>query len=330
MLPITHSVVDARPLGVEIQKRFALAEPAQCELLTRGMNDVYLVRAGGVQYAARVWRANKYTDDHVTFELEFLAHLLAAGVPVVAPIPLENGALFFAVEAPEGPRQVCLFPWAEGVPFTKAPTPAVAHVIGATMARLHNAAETFQPPAPRPINFSVGIGRSFPAVAERLAHRPRDVDFLRAAADAITSALDAAYARGAPCGAIHGDIHGGNVFVASDSSIAVLDFDTCGEAHLGHDLTSFTWANSFFRLDPSVQGLDEAIDDHYLAGYGSVRPLSDTDLADLPLFVASKEFSFLCGMSAIMNVVGHMSLNESRLDWLVDSVRRNTAAAHLV
>ena len=203
MLPITHSVVDARPLGVEIQKHFALTEPTQCELLTRGMNDVYLVRSEGVRYAARVWRANKFTDDHVVFELEFLAHLERAGVSVIAAIPMADGAFFFTVKAPEGRRQVCLFQWAEGAPFTKSPTAAGAHEIGATMARIHDAAESFTPPAPRPIRFTENIKRSFPAVAKRLGHRPSDVDFLSAASQSITDAdaADAAYARGVPCGA---------------------------------------------------------------------------------------------------------------------------------
>jgi Ser/Thr protein kinase RdoA (MazF antagonist) len=329
MLPIVHSVVDALALGGEIQRRFALAEPTHCELLTRGMNDVYLVRADRVRYAARVWRANKYSDDHVAYELAFLAHLKGAGVPVVAALPLADGSLYFAVQAAEGPRQVCLFPWAEGVPFTKVPTPAVAHKIGATMARIHDAAETFQPPAPRPIDFSKNIERNFPAVAARLAHRPRDVDFLRTAGEAIISALDAAYTRGVPCGPIHGDIHARNVFVAPDGTIAVLDFDTCGDAHLGHDLTSFTWASRFISLDPSIAGLDDAISDRFLEGYDSVRALSATERADLPLFTAVKEFSFICGMSAIMNLVGHMALTESRLDWLIASVRRNAKAAGL-
>ena len=330
MLPITHSVVDARPLGVEIQKHFALAEPTHCELLTRGMNDVYFVRANGVRYAARIWRASRLTGDHVAFELEFLAHLQRAGVPVIAAIPMVDGGFFFTVEAADGPRQVCLFEWAEGAPFTKAPTAAGAHEIGATMARIHDAAESFTPPAPRPIKFTENIKRSFPAVAKRLAHRPHEVDFLRAASQAITDAAVAAYERRVPCGAIHGDIHARNVFVAQDQSIAVLDFDTCGEAHLAHDLTSFIWANAFISLDPSIRGLNDEINDRFIAGYDSVRPLSDTERGDLPLFIALKEFSFLCGMCAVVNVVGHVSLTESRLDWLIDSVRRNTAAAHLL
>lgn len=44
-LPITHSVLHAKALGERIKDHYGLAEPFRCELLTRGMNDVYLVRS---------------------------------------------------------------------------------------------------------------------------------------------------------------------------------------------------------------------------------------------------------------------------------------------
>ena len=46
-----HSVLDAAAVASEVDRRFALDGPAYCELLHRGMNDVYLVRTPRDRFA---------------------------------------------------------------------------------------------------------------------------------------------------------------------------------------------------------------------------------------------------------------------------------------
>ncbi|MCH8111380.1 MAG: phosphotransferase [Proteobacteria bacterium] len=327
MIPIVHSVVDAAALGEHIRRRWKLPLPLHCELITRGMNDVYLVRTAVQQYAARVWRADKSSEMKVLFELEYLRHLAAGGVPVVAPLPDSDGALFFSVEVPEGSRPVCLFEWAEGVPFSKVPSPDVARRIGAVVAQLHTVSQSFEPPVGRPIDFPGSIRRNYPALAQRLVGRPGDLAFYSRAGEAIAEALEQAYSGGIPFGPIHGDVHVHNVFVTKEGELTILDFDTCGEAHLAHDLMSFVWANEYISIN--VDGLGPDISEAFLAGYEEVRPLSERERAFLPLAKAAKEFSYMCGMSAGVNVVGHMSMGPDKFDWFARSVRKHVAAAGL-
>lgn len=330
VIPIVHSVVDANILGQRIKARWRLAEPFRCELITRGMNDVYLVKSGDRKFAARVWRADRQTKDTVTWELDFLRHLTDKGIPVIAGVPDAGGALSFSVMAPEGTRHVCLFDWAHGKQYAADPKPALAHRIGATIARLHLAGRDFAPKSKRPIDFSGSeIRAKFPALARRLDDLPEERAFYAEACEAVASRLDEVYAQGVPYGPIHGDVHAKNVFVTDDGHFTILDFDTCGEAHLMHDAMSFVWANSYLALNPANRGLTERVSDEFLAGYQEVRPLEPFERACLPLFLASKEISYMCAISELLNRVGYGSFQPELFDWFAQSVRKHLAAAKL-
>jgi Ser/Thr protein kinase RdoA (MazF antagonist) len=72
----------------------------------------------------------------------FLAYLDAVGVPVAAPVPARDGALFTSALLPEGSRPAVLFRLIEG----RSPKPDVAidaRAQGVTLARIHAAAEDY-------------------------------------------------------------------------------------------------------------------------------------------------------------------------------------------
>jgi len=328
MFPIRHSVVDNEALGEEIRQRWDLPAPFRCELITRGMNDVYLIKSGNTRFAARVWRADKHTADNVTWELEYLAHLKKKGIPVIAALPDTKGDLSFGVDAPEGIRRVCLFEWAEGDQFYANPSEPMARRIGASIAQVHLAGADFKGKTDRPIDFPGEIRRKFPALVARLDERPDDIAFYEKIAAVVPGKLEEAYAAGVPYGPIHGDVHIRNVFVTSDDNFTILDFDTCGEAHLMHDCMSLAWANSYF-LSKGDKRITPALTDAFMQGYEETRPIGDFERSCLPLFTVSKEFSYMCGMSEGVNVVGHMTFGPSHFDWFAQSVRRHVEEAHL-
>lgn len=77
-IPAVHTILDAKPLGVEIRRRWQLPDPFHCELFVRGMNDVYLVKTAdkisrsGVGAPIASWRRIK--------------NWTASGCPGVSPI----------------------------------------------------------------------------------------------------------------------------------------------------------------------------------------------------------------------------------------------------
>ncbi len=326
-----HSVVDGAQLGAEIKRRWGLDAPFQCDLLARGMNDVYIVRSGSDRYAARVWRADTQTADRVRWELEFLRHLKAAGIPVIEALPDRRGALSFSVTAPEGVRHVCLFEWAEGRDFAAVPTPELSYRVGRAVGEMNLAGRDFAQPCARPIDFPTEqIRDKLPALMARLFGRYEDQRFYTGLCEKIASGLDAAYATGVPRGPIHGDVHALNIFVRDDGSFSLVDFDTCGEAHLAHDIVSFTWANAIFHDNRAMKGLTPEVNDAYMEGYEAVRPLAPFERDCMPLFMAAKEFSNMTGMAFAGQFVGHLSFNERVFDWYAGSVRRHAEEAGLI
>ena len=322
VMPIVHSILDAQALGPAIAKHFEL-EGVHCELLTRGMNDVYLVRANGVKYAARVWRSNWRSENDVRYELEFLGHLKARGIAVPGPHPSPGERDYFVVEAPEGARCVALFEWIDGKAYGGRPDPALAPAVGAAVAEMHLAARDFAATVGRPIHRAESFGSALPAVERLAAHRPDDVALYRKVRDGIRGALAAIGEDDVAIGPTHGDMHAFNVFIGLGGDITLLDFDGCGHGYWAHELVSFCWAAEKSQLgQPVIDG--------YLAGYESVRPLGGRERELLPLFLAAKEFGYLCGFAANVDAIGHVAFRWPGLDWFAQSVQRNAAAAGLI
>ena len=322
-MPIIHSVIDAGAIGEEIATHFDLPGSVHCELLTRGMNDVYLVRSGDQKYASRVWRHGFRDEADVAYELAFLDHLKRADLPVVPALRTKGGAFHVPVEAPEGARYVALFEWAEGGPYGANPDAGGARRVGGIIAQIHLAGADFKPAAPRFVDRSGAFARELPELLRMVAHRPEDCDYYPRAVAAVEEALAPVDAAAAAFGPGHGDFHLYNAFVAEDGHTVILDFDNCGEDHYVQELMSFAWANHYV-------GVGQDITQAFIDGYSAVRPLGSAEVALLPTFLAAKELRFLCGFAANVNAVGHTPLLNPNLDWFAENVRKHVANAGLM
>jgi Ser/Thr protein kinase RdoA (MazF antagonist) len=319
VLPIAHAILDSPALRDRIVEAFDLPQPVQCELLTRGMNDVYLIRSGGAQYASRVWRSGFRNEADVDYETRFLKFLDEAGIPVPAPISTRDGALYIPLNAPEGPRYLSLFQWAPGNPFADDLNPAMANRLGAMFGRMHLVAKDFAPPTVRSIDSGGQLRDGFPALQRMVAHRDGDDAWYAQAVEAAAGALESLPETVAPQGPSHGDFHIYNAFIEKDD-IVLLDFDNCGVDHWAAELNSFIWANHY------IGKVDETINEAFLAGYESERPLSNEEREMMPLFYAAKELRFLIGFAANVNAVGHTPLLNPDLDWFGERTRRHIGA----
>ena len=322
-MPIIHSVLDAAAVGDKIAAHFELPGPVHCELLTRGMNDVYLLRSGGRRYASRIWRHGFRDEAKVAYELAFLDHLKRACLPVVAALRTRDGGFHVPVRAPEGGRYLALFEWAEGAPYGADPDAGGARSIGAIIAQIHLAGADFKPAEPRFVDRSGAFASELPDLLRMVAHRPEDIDYYPQAVAAIEEALAPVDAAGAAFGPGHGDFHLYNAFVAESGETVILDFDNCGEDHYVQELMSFAWANHYV-------GVGKDITQAFIDGYNAVRPLSGAEVDLLPAFLAAKELRFLCGFAANVNAVGHTPLLNPNLDWFAKNVRKHVANAGLM
>lgn len=323
-LPIVHSILDAPALGRVIQQHWNLADPFHCELLTRGMNDVYLVRSGKERFAARAWRTSGFGEGNVDYELEFLTFLDHEGVPVAPPIRARDGSLSTVVQAPEGPRPVAVFRWVNGGPLHDYPNPVpYARRLGEMFARFHMASHRFRPQPTRYADYAGKIRRGWKNVRRLCAHRPDDLKFYENAIDLVSSNLAKLDRTVLPWGHTHGDIHAHNALIDEHGFMVIMDFDSGGEDFFGQDLVSLVWAGrkNGFPL-PAIQA--------FLDGYDSLRSRTAEERAREPLFMAGKELRYFCGFAGAVNAIGHKPFRYPGLDWFAASVRKHVAAAGLL
>jgi Ser/Thr protein kinase RdoA (MazF antagonist) len=323
MFPVSHSILDASALAREAATRYDIPAPAHCELVSRGTNDIYELHTAGARFSIRVARANWRTDENLAHQHALAIHLAAHAIPVAAPLRAHDGSTIFRVEAPEGTRPIALFPWLPGVVLAEVLDEDRATTFGALVGRMHEAVGSFRPDWAHPID-DIGIIRARLALLqEMIAHRNGEAAFyesiVSSTAEAFANIDGAQVARGF----IHGDVHLENAIVSNDGTIALIDFDNCGEDFLAKELASFTWRNTYI-------GLSESINEAFRVGYENVRPLSPEEAQLAPLFELMRNLFILTGHAANVNKAGRTVGIVHDLDTFVGLTRRYAGAAGLL
>jgi Ser/Thr protein kinase RdoA (MazF antagonist) len=297
IFPVIHSTLDPVALTREVESRYPLNGPVRCQLISRANNDFYEVSADGKRYALRVSKADFRSRDDYAFEASYVRHLYNKGCKVPAPVPAKDGRLFFEVEAPEGTRAISLMHWLDGAAFTKSLTAADASEMGGALAYLHEAGLDFEPDTARTINTSDILDERMPALLAMLESDPDHRDFYVYAAKKVQGALRGLNPDTVRCGPVHGDYQFANVLKTQEGSISILDFDTCGIGYCAEDLFTFIW-----RSDMEIQ--DEQINEAFLSGYESVRPLKPVEKALYPTFRVARDLVMSSSFAILINRVG--------------------------
>lgn len=262
-----------------VTARYALPAPLSCRMLNRGFNDIYLiVTETGERYVFRLshHRARGVAD--VRTETDFISHLARSGVPVADPVQTRDGPLFARGSSPEGVREGVLFRALKGRTPDMGST-ADARANGATLAMLHNAAESHR--AVEPL---------YQLDLDHLLRRPmaRFQEFQSAIGAEVNAGLESIVARTVErietsknltwthC---HGDCHGFNARIGEDGRAAFFDFDDGGPGYLAYDLSVFLWAKVSFGR--TLHAMWHA----FVDGYRTVRPITPEDFEAAHAFV---------------------------------------------
>lgn len=311
---VAHSVLDAHALAREVAARYDLPEGVRASLLFRGMNDVYVITAGGHRWALRVWRGTWRGLDEVENELSFLNFLRSRDFPASFPVPLRDGSWYFTLQAPEALRAVALYEWAPGVKVFDRHTPETAAEVGRLLARMHVLGRDYVPA--HPIDLSRGhLMEHLPDLLELVADRGTEARDYAVFAPKVQAVLDDLGQYDLPVGACHGDLHPSNAHVDEDGRITVLDFDGCGSGYLLKDIANYVFGSDFYGFPPE---LGQA----FVAGYNEVRPMTADETRLLDFFVFVKTFQLAAGISHNVNSVGRASLRFRGLDWFAAQVRK--------
>jgi len=186
--------------------------------------------------------------------------------------------LFVRGWSPEGVREGVLFRALEGrTPDPKSIQDARAN--GATLAMLHNAAQSHR--AAQPL---------YRLDLDHLLRRPlaRVQQFQETiGADPITGLENVAGRTAARIEAFdgltwthcHGDCHGFNARITDAGDAAFFDFDDGGPGYLAYDLSVFLWAKVSFGRNL------HAMWDAFVDGYRKIRPIAAADFEAAHVFV---------------------------------------------
>jgi Ser/Thr protein kinase RdoA (MazF antagonist) len=281
-------------------------EGAPCTFVAGRENQVFRVTTKAGDFALRIKRPGYRDEAELLSELNWLQAMERAGLHVPRPLPSRAGRLLEKI----GALHVDMVSWLPGKPLGKSRQPleladrcGTFFTIGAAMARLHAACDSWQ----RPDGFKRchwhldGLLGEAP-VWDRFwdnptlpdATRTLFVRFRSQARDRLTGlapALD--------YGLIHADLVRENLLLDGDR-IALIDFDDGGFGFRAFDMATVLLKN---RAEPDYADLRAAL----IEGYGSVRSL---DLADLDLFIALRALTYVGWIITRMDEPGGRERNE--------------------
>ena len=309
---VSYSTLATEALSVWLETGYRIGAVAACRLLHRGLNDSYLVETAGGRYVLRVYRSGWRSPDEIAYEIAALEHLGAKGIALALPVSRRDGAVVDWLAAPEGSRAAVLFTHAPGRELDGSTEDSRRY--GRAVASVHRATDDFEPGYAR---FSLDLGHlltePMAAIRPFLCHRPADLDFLETFTSALARRIAALPAGQMDRGFCHGDFHGDNAYI-DERAVTLFDFDCCGPGWRAYDIAVFRWR---WGDDEKGNGRWAA----FLEGYRSLRPISETDLAAVPLFVAARAI-WLRGLHAANTANwGRSWLNDAYWDRLLKGLR---------
>lgn len=320
VFPVSQSVLDADALANELKERYGLTGEVKCRLISRGMNDIYRIEHAHGPHALKVARTGKSTDDEFAYEQDYILHLAQQGLTVPTPVATREGAFFFAVDAPEGHRQIVLMAWLEGEPYPGVINKEDAARLGQFLAHMHTAAVDFETAHKKAVATDTKIQSRLHFLLELVKDRPGDADFLEHAAAAAVDRFQSLKAEGIASGPCHGDLQNANVMKRADGSFAVFDFSDCGTDVLAKDIAAFYWRNDF-------EGLRQDINDAFVSGYDEVRPLTPDEREAQPLFRVLRHLLITSTMAQHINRVGPVRGFDKDIGVYMEMIRTYCVAA---
>jgi len=275
-------------------------EDAEIDLIKYRENAVFDVSSGDLRAALRLHRHGYHTDAALRSEMQWMNALSESGIRVPMLIPTAEGEPFTHTSADDLPgiMQADLFEWIDGRQLGSieegvadaGEAARVFGVLGELAARVHNQAVSW--------NFPVGFTRHawdeeglagenpvWGRFWEIEAATDEQRALLSRARDRLYDDLSALPKSPGKYSMIHADFVAENILV-DDDGLRLIDFDDAG---FGWHLFELVTALIFLRGESYFDAAETALID----GYTKYRPLTDEDLALLPLFYLARGTTYV-------------------------------------
>ncbi|CAA2142632.1 homoserine kinase [Hyphomicrobium sp. ghe19] len=214
------------------------------------------------------------------FFLGLMEHLSAAGVTCPLPVRDKSGRVLNELAG----RQAALITFLEGV-WPKRPKVVHALELGTALARMHIAGEGF------PLKRANALGvAGWRPLFDKFSSRTEDIcDGLHDLIADELRYLERSWPKDLPQGVIHADLFPDNVFFVEDALSGIIDFYfACNDA-FAYDIAVCLNAWCFDAKSQYEPEKGAAL----LAGYDSVRPLTDAERAAMPVLARGAAMRFL-------------------------------------
>lgn len=280
-IAIIKSLIHPQTINTFIRKNYVLEEPVNCTILNTGVNDIYLIETKNKKFIVRLSgtiKSSMMSSNEFLFELEWLDFLNYHHLPVSYPIRRIDGTLFGIMQAPEGPRFITLFSFAEG---TEDLNEKQAFILGKNLAHIHAISDYYETDLPRQ-NLGIDELIKYPVqkikshLGEGYKEQFATLDNFAVRIEQKILSLDL---YSGSYGIIAGDVHGYNQHFTSDNKLTLFDFEFCAYGYRLYDIATFKWSRGSDNLP---------LWNAFLQGYQSVWPLSDAEIEVTDVFVEAR------------------------------------------
>ncbi|WP_017963119.1 homoserine kinase [Rhizobium leguminosarum] len=242
-------------------------------------NSNFLLHTSKVPLILTLYEKRVEKSD-LPFFLGLMQHLAARGLSCPLPLPRRDGALLGSLSG----RPAALISFLEGM-WLRKPEAKHCREVGRALAEMHVAGDDFQLKRANALSID-GWRRLW----EKSEARAGEVEpGLQAEIRSELDFLSAAWPSGLPAGVIHADLFPDNVFFLGDQLSGLIDFYFACNDLLAYDVS--ICLNAWCFEKDGAYNLTKGT--AMLAGYQSVRPLSDAEISALPVLSRGSALRFL-------------------------------------
>ncbi len=242
-------------------------------------NSNFLLHTTAGAYILTLYEKRVDRDD-LPFFLGLMDHLAGKGISCPLPVHRSDGRVIGTLAG----RPAALITFLEGM-WMRRPTAGHCREVGQALAALHLAGADF--PLSRPNALAVEGWRTLWDASRKRADEVEPG--LAAEVDADFAMFDAAWPKNLPAGVIHADLFPDNVFFLGEKLSGMIDFYFACNDFYAYDIA--TCLNAWcFEKDFSFNLTKGTA---LLAGYQSVRKLTDEERQALPVLARGSALRFM-------------------------------------
>ena len=243
--------------------------------------------------------------DDLPFFLGLMQHLAAGGLSCPLPLPRRDGALLGELSG----RPAALISFLEGM-WLRKPEARHCGEVGQALAAMHVAGEGFAIPRPNALSLD-----GWKALWEKSQARADEVEpGLQDEIQGELAFLADHWPKDLPAGVIHADLFPDNVFFLGDHLSGLIDFYFACNDMLAYDVS--ICLNAWCFEKDGAYNITKGM--AMLAGYQSVRPLSEAEIAALPVLCRGSALRFFLTRlyDWLMTPAGAMVTKKDPLEYL--------------